>query len=116
MYGTRRPTRRQGDDVEEGDAPEDLFDGGGQGLARVGGLGGGETDELGAGEGEGGRHEDAYEALEAVVKCAWVRPVLSADIAAGGGATDVDDDAEKAGQRVSLIARCWGKGRTRQSL
>lgn len=60
------------DDVEEGDTPENLLNGCREGLARVCGLGGGKTDELGTSEGEGRGHEDAAETLEAVVECARV--------------------------------------------
>lgn len=87
---------QQRDDVEDGDAPENLADGGRDGLARVGRLGGGEADELGAGEGERGGDEDVAEALEAVVGGARVGPVLAADVAVVRGAADVDDDAEEA--------------------
>jgi hypothetical protein len=41
----------------------------------------GETDKLGAREGEGSCYENVAEALEAVVECAWVLPVAAADIA-----------------------------------
>ena len=85
------------DDVEEADAPEDLLDGCGQGFAGVGRLGGGQADELGAGEGEGCGDEDGAEAFEAVVEGAWVGPVFAADVAAVGAASDVEDDAEDAG-------------------
>lgn len=76
-----------------------MLDGCGERFARVGGLGGGETDELGAGEGEGGGDEDGAETLEAVVEGAGVLPEAPADVACvgtavGGSAPDVDDDAE----------------------
>lgn len=84
------------DNVEEEDAPEDLLGRFGQRLARVGGLGGGQADELGPAESEGCRHEDGAEAVEAVAEGAWVVPVAGADVAAvvGGHAAAVDDDAE----------------------
>jgi hypothetical protein len=84
------------DDVEECDAPKDLFDGGREGLARVDRLGGGEADELGAREGEGGRDEDGTEALEAVVKGTRVVPVPTTDIAVVGIAAYVDNNTEEA--------------------
>lgn len=90
----------EGDNVEDGDAPEDLLDGAGQRLARVGGLGGGEADELGADKGKGRRDEHAAEALEAVAGRAGLDPVLPANVAGLGRAANVDDDAEEAVARA----------------
>ena len=97
VVGDEQADEGEGDDVEEGDAPEDLFDGSGEGAARVGGFGGGEADEFGAGECEGCGDEDGAEALEAVVEGAWAVPVPPADVAVVGEAADVDYDAEEAG-------------------
>lgn len=78
------------------DAPERVLDGRGQGLARVGRLGGGEADELGAGEREGGRDEHGADALEAVGERARVLPVAAADVLAvhALAAADVEDDSD----------------------
>ena len=106
--GHEQADEDEGDDVEEADAPEDLLDGCGQGFARVGGLGGGESDELRAGEGKGRGHEDGAEAFEAVVEGAGVGPVFAADVAAVGAASDVEDDAEDAGWELAFIAERGG--------
>lgn len=72
----------QAEDVEEGDAPEDLLDGAGQGPGGVAGLGGRQADQLGAAEGEGGRDEDGAEAAEAVLERAGVVPEPGAPVLA----------------------------------
>lgn len=54
------------DDVEDGNAPDDLLGSPRDLLPRVLGLGGGQTSQLGAGVGEGGGDEDAAEAVEAI--------------------------------------------------
>ena len=66
--GDEEADEGQGHDVEEGDAPEDLFDGGGEGFAWVFGFCGGEADQLGAGEGECCCDEGGAESFEAVVE------------------------------------------------
>ena len=106
--GHEQADEDEGDDVEQADAPEDLLDGCGQGFARVGGLGGGESDELGAGKGKGRGHEDGAEAFEAVIEGAGVGPVFAADVAAVGAASDVEDDAEDAGWELAFIAERGG--------
>lgn len=83
--------------VEEGDAPEDLFDGGGERFAWVNRLGGRKPNQLSAGKSEGGRDEDGAEAFEAVVEGTWVVPETAANVAVVRKAADVDDDAEKTG-------------------
>lgn len=64
-------------DVEEGDAPEDLLDGRGQGPSRVLGLSSSKTDKLGTGEREGSGNEDATEANE-VRESSGIRPSFAA--------------------------------------
>lgn len=66
-------------DVEKGDAPEDLLDCARESLLRVLGLGGRQTYELRTREGERGRDEDAAEAGEAG-ECAGVVPCSSAPV------------------------------------
>ena len=66
----------EGQDVEEGDAPEDLLDRRRERLARVLGFGCSETDKLGSGEGEGCCHEHSAEANESGER-AGVLPPLS---------------------------------------
>lgn len=58
--------QKQRDDVEERHAPEDLLGRSGESLSWVVRLGGGETDEFGAGVREGCRDEDGAETLESV--------------------------------------------------
>ena len=50
--------KKETNDVEQGDSPEDLLDGTGKGLGGVLGFGGGKTDEFGSTEGESSRDED----------------------------------------------------------
>jgi hypothetical protein len=78
------------DDVEEGDPPKDLLDGGRQGLTRISGLGGGKTNKLGATESESGSDKDGAETFEAIMECARVVPVFTTNIATGwrSAATD----------------------------
>ena len=73
-----------------------MLHGCGEGFARVDGLGCGEPHEFGSAEGEGRGDEDGTEAFEAVVEGAGVEPVLAADVAAVGAASDVEDDSEDA--------------------
>lgn len=84
----------QGYDVEEGDTPEDLLDGCGEGFAGVGGFGGSQADEFSTGESEGGVDEDTAESFEAVVEGAGVRPVLPTDVSTVGATAAVEDDAK----------------------
>ena len=69
------------DDIEEGDAPEDLLDGGWQGLARIGGLGGGKANKLSAAKSESCSDKDGAETFEAMVECAGMVPVFTTNIA-----------------------------------
>lgn len=68
------------DDVEEGDAEEDLLGGLRDRLPRVSRLGGGQADQLRAAEREGRDDEDAGEPVEAVLERAGFVPVLGTDI------------------------------------
>ena len=94
VVGDEKTDNGEGDDVKEADAPEDLLDGRGEGLTRVAGLCGGETDQFGAGKGEGCGHEDGAEAFETVVEGAWVGPVFTTDVGAVWAAANVEDNAE----------------------
>lgn len=86
----------EGDDVEKADTPENLLNRGWERLARVGGLSGGETDQLCTGESEGCCYEHGTKTLESVVECAWVAPVLTSDVTAiwstAAGQDDTKDD------------------------
>ena len=62
------------DDIEEGDSPKDLLDGGRQGLARVSGLGGGKANQLGTAESESCSDKDRAETFEAVMESSWIVP------------------------------------------
>lgn len=87
----------QGDDVEEGDAPEHLSCSLRDGLERVRGLRSSQTSELGAAESERRRDEDGAEAVKAVPeRTVGVMPIATADVAAivGRYAAAVDDDTE----------------------
>lgn len=95
--GHEQADEHQGDDVEDGDAPEDLLDGGRERLAGVSGFGSSETDKFCASEREGAGDEDAAEAPEAVVEGAGVSPVLATDVAAFWLAADVDDNGKETG-------------------
>lgn len=94
--GNQQSDEGEGDDVEEEDTPEDLFDGGGQRLARVCGFGGSKTDQLSTGEGEGGGDEHAAKTLEAVVESTGVVPVSTANVVAVRPTANIEDDTENA--------------------
>lgn len=83
----------EGDNIEDGDAPEYLADGGRDGFTRVGGFSSCEAYKFCAGKGECGRDEDVAETFEAIFGCAWVDPVLAAYVAAMRCSANVDDDA-----------------------
>ena len=87
----------QGNNVEEGDAPQHLLRGKRDALERVGCLGGSKTSQLSATESERSRDEHATEALKAIAECTlWCMPVLAANIATviGRNAAAIDDDGE----------------------
>jgi hypothetical protein len=67
----------EGQDVEEGDTPEDLLDRRGERLAGVLGFGCSETDELSSGEGEGGRDEHTAEADECGERAGVLPPLAT---------------------------------------
>lgn len=80
--------------------PESLLDSGRHGLSRVGGLGGGQTDELGSSEREGGGDEHSADTLETGSKGTGVRVVSSTDVAVVSGtgrstSTDEDDTSDQ---------------------
>lgn len=83
-------------DVEQGDTPEHLFGGFGDGLAGVCSFSSGKTNQLSATEGEGGGDKDGAETLEAIAECAWLVPVTRSNITPGisWDATAVDDDTQ----------------------
>lgn len=68
------------EDVEDGDAPENLLDCTRKSLDGVLSLCSGETDKFGSGEGERGSDEDCTEAFEAVLESSWVVPIPSAPV------------------------------------
>ena len=78
------------DDIEEGDPPEDLLNGGRQGFTRISGLGGGKANKLGATESEGCSDKDRAETFEAVMERARMVPIFTTNIATGwrSAATD----------------------------
>jgi hypothetical protein len=94
VVGNDQTDNGQGYDVEERNAPEDLLDGGGQRLSGIGSFRCSKTNQFGSREGKGCVDEDTTKALEAVVKGSWIAPELSANVAALGTATDVDDDPQ----------------------
>ena len=69
------------DDIEEGDTPEDLLDGGRQGLARIGGFGGGKANQLSTAESESCCDKDGADTFEAMVECARIVPIFTTNVA-----------------------------------
>lgn len=94
VVGHEETDNEQGNNVEEGDAPEDLLDSSWERLARVRSLGCSEANKLGSGEGKCSVDKGSTEALEAVVEGSRVVPVFEADVPSIGTSTDVDDDAQ----------------------
>ena len=96
VRGDDQTQEEERDDVEEGDAPEDLLGGFGDRLARVGGFCCCETDQLSSSEGEGSRNEDGTKSLEAIAERTWLVPIVSTNVASGIGrnSTAVDDNTE----------------------
>ena len=88
--------KRQGDNIEERDAPEDLFYSGRERFSRVSRLGGGKADKFGPDEGESSGDEDAAKTLETVVEGARVAPVLPTDIASVRASSAVKNDSKNA--------------------
>lgn len=84
----------QVDDVKDGNSPEDLLAGSGNGLAGVDRLSSSETDELSATKGESGDDEDTAETVEAIPECAGVAPVLGTEVSLVASSAAVDDDTE----------------------
>jgi hypothetical protein len=85
-----------GDDVEEEDAPEDVFDDAGDVFVRGRRLAGGDGDGFCAAVGEGGGYEDGGETADAADEGgAGETPVFAADVVVGGVAAGVDGDAEE---------------------
>lgn len=87
--------KRETQEVEEGDTPEDLLDSTGQRLGGVGRLSSGQTDKLGTGVGEGGRDEDGAETGETVLPWAGVAPGAVAPVfvvETVGRTTTADED------------------------
>jgi hypothetical protein len=69
------------DDIEEGDTPEDLLDGGRQGLTRINGLGGGKANKLSTAERCSRGDKDGAETSKTMVECARMVPVFTTNIA-----------------------------------
>lgn len=85
----------------DGDTPEDLFDGCGEGFAGVVSLCCSKTDKLCASKRECCGDENIAEAFEAIVECSWIDPVLPSYVPAVLCATAVDDYAKNSNE-VSL--------------
>ena len=83
----------KGDDVKESDTPENLLNSGGEGLAGIGGFGGGETDQFGSSESESSRNKHTAEALEPVIEGSGVVPVRPSDVATLWSTPTVNDNA-----------------------
>ena len=112
VVGDEQADEKQAQNVEQGDTPEHLLDGTRQRLDGVLGLGGGETDELGAGEGEGGRDEAGAETAETVGESTGRVPQLGAGVVVVAGTLgtaaenhDEADDQEDDGG-AELEGRC----------
>lgn len=96
VRGNNEAEDEKTDDVEEGNAPEDLLDSLGESLSGVGRLSSSKTDQLGTTEGERGGNEDTAETLEAIAECSRLAPVLCTNVAAGIGrnSAGVDDNTK----------------------
>ena len=68
------------DDIEEGDTPEDLLNGGRQRLTRISGLGGGKANKLRTAERCSRSDKDGAETSETMVECTRMVPVFSTNI------------------------------------
>jgi hypothetical protein len=107
----------EGGEVDESDTPESSLDGGGEGLARVGSLGGGETDELSTGEREGGCYEDCTHSFEAVCERSWIPEIFSADVrrvgtfSAAAVENDADDDEDDDDREFEARRPLWERKR-----
>lgn len=94
--GDVEPDEEDGDDVEEEDAPEDVFDDAGDVLVRGRRLAGRDGDGFRAAVGEGGGDEDGGEAADAADEGgAGETPVGAADVVVVDVAAGVDGDAEE---------------------
>lgn len=108
VRGDEQADKEEAEDVEEGDAPKHLLDGARERFDGVGGLGGCEADELGAGKGKGGGDKDGAKAAKAEAECARVvpqagAPVLAVLAGAGPAAEDEhegDDDEDDGGDEL----------------
>lgn len=89
VVGDQQANQCKSDNIEERDAPKDLFDCAWERLARVRSLCGSKTNQLGACKCKSGSDEDAAEPFEAVVEGPWVDPVLAANVSSVGGAAAV---------------------------
>ena len=98
MRVDKETDKEETEDVEEGDTPEDLLDGAGEGLDGVLGLSSSQTNQLSTGEGESGSDEHAAESLEAVVEGAGVVPVVGTNVvivlAAAGTTAEHEDEGD----------------------
>lgn len=86
----------EGDNVEEGNSPEDLSGSLREGLVGLSGFGSGQADHLSTTESEGGDDEDRAEALESVVERTGILPVVETNVATvvSGDTTAVGDDGK----------------------
>lgn len=86
----------KGDDVEEGDTPEDLLGSLGNGLSWVVRLSSGKTDKLSSSESERCGDEDGTESLKTVLECSWLSPERESKVTTvvGWDTAAVDDYTE----------------------
>lgn len=104
----KEANEEEGENVEEGDTPENLLDGTRELLGGVRALGGRETDELRTGESKGGGDEHGADALEAVGEGARVVPepgapvrtVLAVVRATAQDADETDHDEDDDGDEL----------------
>ncbi len=72
---------KEGNNIEDGNTPEDLLCGLWKGLSRVVGLSSGETNQLSTSEGKCGSDEDGTPSLKAVLKSrVWGSPVFTSNV------------------------------------
>ena len=83
-------------DVEEGNAPEDLLGSLRQSLSGVGSFGSSKTNKLSTTESKGSSNKDTAEALETVDKSSGLVPVFCANVTTSisGNTTNIDDDTK----------------------
>jgi len=107
VVGEKKTNHQERKDIDDRDTPESIFNGGGHGLAGVGGLRRGETNEFCSSKGKGSGDEDGADTGETMGECSRILPVTPTDVStiiavlgpstanADEGDEDEEDDDEK---------------------